>query len=125
MGSSYPPSFAVGAGDSSGRAVEPLLEVLPLSVWSPTSQGAAPAPVVPDEVMRDRNCFDATGSEDSLLSHVELTARAISSILRDSDLKKVDALAVEEALALLLQGTASVHSSAFINPFLYCFSYVS
>ena len=31
------PSSAVGAGDSSGRAAEPPLEVLPISVWSPTS----------------------------------------------------------------------------------------
>ena len=77
-----------------------------------------------DEVRKDRNCFDAAGSEDSLLSHAELAAGAVSSILRDSDLKKVDALFLEEALALLLQGTTSVRSSAFVDPFLYCFSYV-
>ena len=53
-----------------------------------------------DEVRRDR--FGAVRSEDSLLSHAELVVRAVSSILRDSDLKKVDALSVEEALALLL-----------------------
>ena len=57
----------------------------------------------------------AVGHEDSLLSHVELVAGAVSSILRDSDLKKVDALSVEEALALTLQGTASVRPSAFIG----------
>ena len=61
------------------------------------------------------------GVEDSLLSHVELAARAVSSILRDSDLKKVDALSVEEALTLMLQGTASVRLSAFADPFSYCF----
>ena len=55
---------------------------------------------MPDEVRRDR--FGAVGSEDSLLSHAELAVGAVSSILRDSDLKKVDALSVEEALALLL-----------------------
>ena len=99
------------------------MEVLPISVWSPTSQGATPPPAMPDEVRRDR--FGAVGGEDSLLSHAELAARAVSSILRDSDLKKVDALSIEEALALLLQGTASVRPSAFANPFLYLFFIVS
>ena len=65
--------------------------------------------------------FSAVGGEDSLFSHVELAAGAVSSILRDSDLKKVDALSVEEALALTFQGTASVSLSAFIGPFTYCF----
>ena len=47
---------------------------------------------MPDEVRRDRS--GAAGSEDSLLSHVELAVGAVSSILRDSDLRKVDALYV-------------------------------
>ena len=94
------PSSAVGIGDSSGRAAEPPLEVLPISVWSPTSRGAAPSPTMSDEVGRDR--FGAVRSEDSLLYHAELTVGAVSSIICDSDLKKVDALFVEEALALLL-----------------------
>ena len=50
----------------------------------------------------DRDHFEAVGSENSLLSHTVLTTRAASSILRDFDLRKVDALSVEEALALLL-----------------------
>ena len=49
-----------------------------------------------------RGCFGAVGDEDSLLYHVELTVGVLSSILRDSDLKKVDALFVEAALALML-----------------------
>ena len=56
---------------------------------------------MPDEVTGDRDRFEAAGSEDSLISHVELAVRAVSSILRDSDLKKVDVLSVEKALALL------------------------
>ena len=75
-----------------------------------------------NEVRRDR--FGSVGGEDSLLSYVELTAGAISSILRDSDLRKVDALFVEETLALLLQGTASVRLNASVVPFLYCFRFV-
>ena len=82
-----------------------------------------PSPVMLDEVRRD--CFGAVGSEDSLLSHAELTVGAVSSILRDSDLRKVDALSIEEALALLLQGTASVRPSVLVDPFLYCFNFVN
>ena len=123
VGASSSPSSAIGAGDSSGRADEPPLEVLPISVWSPTSEGPVPPLAMPDEVRRDR--FGAVGSEDSLLSHVELAVGAVSSILRDSGLKKVDALSVEETLALLLQGIASVCPSAFADPFLYCFSFVN
>ena len=37
VGASSSPLSTVGAGDSSGRAVEPPLDVLPISVWSPTS----------------------------------------------------------------------------------------
>ena len=68
-----------------------------------------------------RGRFSAVEDEDSLLSHMELTVGDVSSILHDSELKKVDALSVEEALALSLQGAASVRPSAFTGPFLYCF----
>ena len=60
--------------------------------------------------------FGVEGGEDSLLTNAELTVGAVSSILRDSDLKKVDALCVEEALALSLQGIISVCLSAFFYP---------
>ena len=125
VGASSLPSSTVGAGDSSGRAAESPLEVLPISVWSPTSRATAPPPTIPDEVTGNRDLFEATGDEDSLLSHTELTTGAVSSILRDTDLRKVDALPIEEALALLLQGTASVRLSAFVDLFLYYFSFVS
>ena len=68
-----------------------------------------------------RGRFGAVGDEDSLLSHVELAAGDVSSILRDSDLRKVDALSVEEALALMLQGTVSIRPSAIVDLFPYCF----
>ena len=119
----YPlPSSAVEAGNSSGGVNESPLEVLPISVSSPTSRGTAPPPTMPDEVTGNRDSSKAARDEDSLLSHVELTVRVVSSILRDSDLRRVGALLVEEALALLLQGTASVRPSAFVDLFLYCFS---
>ena len=125
MGASSSPSSAVGARDYSGKDDKPLLEVLPISVWSPTSRGAAPSPAMPDEVTGNRDHFEAARDEDYLLSHAELAAEAISSILRDSDLRRVGVVPVEEALAFLLQGTASVHPSAFVDLFLYCLSSVS
>ena len=71
----------------------------------------------------NRDYFDAARDEDSLLSHAELAAGVVSSILRDSDLRRVGALPVKEALALLLQGTTSVRPSAFVDLFLYCFQF--
>ena len=125
MGASSSPSSAIGARDYLGKAYEPLLEVLPISVWSPTSRCAAPSPAMPDEVTGNHDHFEAAGNEDSLLSHAELVIEAISSILRDSDLRSVGVVPVEEALAFLLQGTASVHLSAFVDLFLYCLSSIS
>ena len=100
VGVTSSPLFTIGAGDYSGSVAKPPLEVLPISVWSPTSQGADPPPPMLDDVGRGR--FGAVGDEDSLRSHMELASGAIFSILRDSDLKKVDALSVKEALALTL-----------------------
>ena len=97
------------------------MEFLPISVWSATSWGTAPPPIVPDEVIGNRDRSEAAGDEDSLLSHVELIVRAVSSILSNSDHRRVGALPIEEALALLLQRTASVRLNAFVDIFLYCF----
>ena len=60
------------------------------------------------------------GGEDSLLSNAELAVGVVLSILQDSDLKKVDALCIEEAFALSLQGTVSVCPSAFFYPSHHC-----
>ena len=120
----YPlPSSAVGAGESLGGANESPLEVLPISVWSPTSWGTAPPHTVPNEVTGNRDRSEAAGDEDALLSHAELAVGAVSSILRDSDLRRVGALPIEEALALLLQGTSSVRPSAFVDLFSLLFQF--
>ena len=58
----------------------------------------------------------AEEGEDSLFTNAKLAARAVSSILHDFDLKKANALCVEEALALSLLGAASVSLSAFSYP---------
>ena len=47
---------------------------------------------------------------DSLLLNAELAAGAVSSILKNSDLERSKALPVDEALALSLQGVASISS---------------
>ena len=55
-----------------------------------------------------------------MLASAELAAEAILSVLWDSDLKKADAMPVEEVLALSLQGVATVRSNAFICSFHRC-----
>ena len=93
---------AAKAKDSSGRAAEPLSEVMPITVWSPPEQSAEPPPSRAEEL--GRKSLEADGDGDSLLFSAELAAGAVSSILRDSDLKRSGALPIEEALALSLQG---------------------
>ena len=97
--------------DSYERAAEPPLEVMPITVWSPPAQSAEPPSIAED---LGRKCPEADEDEDSLLYNAELAAGAISSILRDSNLKRSGALPVEEALALSLQGVASVSFRVFL-----------
>ena len=104
---------AAKARDSSGRAAEPLLEVMPITVWSPPAHSAAPPLSRAEELRRKSPKADRDG--DSLLSNVELATGAVSSILRESDLKRSGALPIEEALALFLQGVASVSYVALLH----------
>ena len=107
-------SSAAGAEGSSRRATKPPLKVLPISIWSPSSQNSTPSPPMRGDVGNDR--FGVEGVKDSLFTNAELTAGVVSFILWDSDLKKVDALRVEEALALSFQETVSICPSTFIYP---------
>ena len=68
-----------------------------------------------------RDCFGTEGDEDSLFTNSELAVGAVSSILRDSDLKRADAMSVEEVLALSLQGAATICPDALICSFHRCF----
>ena len=61
-----------------------------------------------------RKDSETGGDGESLLLNAELAAGAVSSILKDSDLKKSSALPVDEALALSLQGVASVSSKILL-----------
>ena len=83
-----------------GKAVAPPLEVMPITVWSPPAQSVEPSPSKAKESGRKR--FESDEDGNSLLSNVELTAGAVSSILRDSDLKRSGALPVEETFSLSL-----------------------
>ena len=115
-----PPSMAkvfkvADPKNPSGRTAEPPLEVLPISVRSPSVQNAKLPPTTPE------NCLGTEGDEDSLLTNSELTVGAVSSILRDSELKRANALSVEEALALSLQGATTVCPDSSICFFHRCF----
>ena len=83
-------SSVVEVKDSSGRAVEPQLAVMPISVCSPFAQRTRLPPTMWEDVGGDR--FGAEGDKGSLFFNAELAVGAVSSILRDSDLKRSDAL---------------------------------
>ena len=85
---------------------------MPITVWSPSSQSAEPPPSRVEELGRKHP--EADGDGDSFLFNAKLAAGAISSVLRNSDLKRSGALPFEEALALFLQGVASVSSRVFL-----------
>ena len=84
----------------SGRTAEPPLEALPISIWNPSAQNAKLPPTTPED--EERVCFGTEGDEDSLLTNLELATGAVSSILQDSDLKREDAMFIQEALSLSL-----------------------
>ena len=106
-----------GPGISSGRSTELSLAVLPISVRSPLAQDfKRPSTMSEGE---ERGCFGTEGEEDSLFANFELAAKAVSSILRDFDLRRANAMLVEDVLALSFQGAGTVHSDAFI-----CLSYL-
>ena len=93
---------------SSGRVVEQPLVVMPITVWNPPAQSVRPPSSRAEELKRKD--FETSGDGDSMLLNAELAAGAVSSILKDSDLKRSSALPVDEALALSLQGVTSVSS---------------
>ena len=85
--SSQPRSgYAAKVKDTSGRAAEPPLEVMPITVWSSSAKSAEPPPSREEKLGRKRSEADEDG--DSLLFNAELATGAVSSILRDSDLKR-------------------------------------
>ena len=118
--SSQPRSgFAAKAKGPLGGAVEQPLAVMPITVWnSPTKSVRSPSRRA-DELRRKDPESEIGGDGDSFLLNAELAAGAVSSILKDSDLKRSSALPVDEALALSFQGVASVssHTLSCLIPF--------
>ena len=96
------------AKGSSGRAIEQPLAVMPITVWNPPAQSVKPPSLREEELKRKGS--ETGGDGDSLLLNSELAAGTVSSILKDFDLKRSGMLPVEEALALSLQGVASLSS---------------
>ena len=92
---------------------------MPISVWSPSAQSVE----IPSKASKGegRKHLGHENDEDSLLANAELATGAVLSILRDSNLKRVDAMFVEEALVLSLKGAATVCLDAFICSFHRCF----
>ena len=109
VSSSPPPSkLDVEAKSLLGAAVEQPLTVMPITVWNPPAETAKSPPRRAAELKRKKLKPKFNENKDSLLSNAELAASAVSSILKDSDLGRSKGLPVDEALALSLQGVASV-----------------
>ena len=91
---------------------------MPISVRGPSSQTIE----LPSRASKGegRKHLGPERDEDSLLISPELAVEAISSILRDSDLKRADAIPIEEVMALYLQGAVTVCPDAFICSFHCC-----
>ena len=107
--SSPPPSKPdVEAKSLLDAAVEQPLTVMPITVWNPPSENAKSPPRRAAELKRKKSKPKVDENKDFLLSNAELAAGAVSSILKDSDLGRSKGLPVDEALALSLQGVASV-----------------
>ena len=102
-----------------GRIAEPPWEVLPISVWGPSVQNVKLPPTTSED--EGSGYFRPEGDEDSLLTNSKLAAGVVSLILQDSNLKRADAMPIEEALALSLQGATIVCPDAFICLFHRCF----
>ena len=104
-----PPSKPDGEAKSSlSAAVEQPLVVMPITVWNPPSENVKSPPRKAEKLKRKKPKPKVDENQDSLLSNAELEAGAVSSILKDSDLGRSKAMLVDEALALSLQGVASV-----------------
>ena len=97
------------------RITEPPLDILLISVWSPSVQIVE----LPSEVSEGegRKHLGHEMDEDSLLTNADLAVGAVSFILWDSDLKSADAMSVKVALALSLQGATTACLDTFICSF--------
>ena len=105
-----------GAKSPLNAAAEQSLVVMPITVWNPPLEKVQSPPRKAVELKRKKPKAKVDENQDSLLSNPELAAGAVSSILRDSDLGRSKAMLVDEALALSLQGVASVSLQLYLLP---------
>ena len=103
-----PPKPDIKAKGLSGAAVPQPLTALPITVWNPPSDKAKSPPRGTAELKMKKLKPKADAIRDSLLSNAELAARAVSSILKESDIGGSKELPVDEALELSFQWIASV-----------------
>ena len=109
--SSQPPSKSASkAKNLLGGSTEQPLAVVPITVWNPPMESVRSPPRRAEELKRKALESKIGEDGDSLLLNAELVVGAVSSILKDSNLERSKALPVDEALALSLQGVASVCS---------------
>ena len=115
---SHSGSAAEAEGPSGGAVKQPLV-VTHITVWNPPTKRVRSPSRRAEEARRKDPESKIGGDGDSLLHNAELAAGAVSSILKDSDLKRSVALPVDEALALYLQGVTSVSSRtlSYLIPF--------
>ena len=99
---------AAKAKSPSGKAVKQPLAIMPITVWNLPAKSVRPLSSKAEELKRKDSETGRDGN--SLFLDVELAAGVVSSILKDSDLKRSSTLPVDEALDLSLQGVASVSS---------------
>ena len=102
-----------------GGAFEQPLAVMPIIVLNPPVKGVRSPPRRAEELKKKESESKSGGDGDSLLLDAELAAGVVSSILKDSNLKRSKALPADEALTLSLQGVASL--SSFILSRLFSF----
>ena len=93
-----------------GGVVEQPLAVMPFTFWNSPPKSVKSPSRRAEELKRKDPEPKIGGDEYSLLLNVELAAGAVSSIHKDSNLERSKALPIDEALALSLQGVASVSS---------------
>ena len=119
LGSRSHPGSATEAEGPLGGAVEQSLAVTPITVWNPPTKRVRSPSRRAEKLRRKDPESEIRGDGDSLLLNAELATGAVSSILKDYDLKKSGALPVDEALALSLQGVASIssHTLSCLIPF--------
>ena len=75
---------------------------MPIIVWNPPTRSVRSPSRRAEESERKDPGSESGEDVDSLLINAELTVGVVSSILKDSDLKRSKTLSVDEALALAL-----------------------